>query len=73
MRNVFISFENGENVLIHTQNLSVEECEKFARKACRSEVIDAYEIADNELQYYCIDEQIVLTVGQEEKVRRIIS
>lgn len=73
MRNVFISFENGENVLIHTQNLSVVSCKEFARKVCRNKVIDAYEITDDKVQYYCIDDRIVLTVEQEEKVRRIIS
>ena len=60
-------------MLIHTHNLSVEECEKFSRKVCHSEVIDAYEIADDELQYYCIDDRIIIKVEQEEKVRRIIS
>lgn len=74
MKNIFISFENGESVLIYTETLTTEECEKFANKAAGSKVIDCYPIQDNEIQFYCIDGRVWAdTPEKENKVRAIIN
>lgn len=73
MKNIFISFENGENLLMYTETLTTEECQKFAVKYAGSEVIDCYPIEDNDIQFYCIDGRIWADTPQkEEKVRNII-
>ena len=74
MKNIFISFESGDSTLIYTENLSVEECGKFANKASGDVVIDCYEIADNDIQYYCINGRVWIdTPEKEDKVRAIIN
>ena len=72
MKNIFISFENGENILIYTETLTIEECEKWCNKAV-GEVIDCYPIEDDEIQYYHLDGRVWADTPQkEEKVRNII-
>ena len=74
MKNIFISFEDGDSTLIYTENLTVEECEKFANKVSGSPVVDCYEIPDNDLQYYIIGGRIWIdTPEKENKVKAIIN
>ena len=74
MKNIFISLENGENVLIYTETLTTEECQKFADKTTGAKVIDCYPIEDNEIQLYCLDGRIWAdTPEKEAKVKAIIN
>ena len=74
MKNIFISFESGDSTLIYTETLTAEECEKFANIASGDIVIDCYEIADNDIQYYCINGCVWAdTPEKESKVRAIIN
>ena len=74
MKNVFISFESGNNLLIYTENLTTEECEKIINKATDEVIVDCYEIADNDIQFYCIDERIWIdTPEKENKLRAMIN
>ena len=74
MKNVFISFESGNSLLIYTENLTTEECEKIINKATDEVIVDCYEIADNDVQFYCIDERIWIdTPEKESKVRAMIN
>lgn len=72
MRNILISFANGENVVIYdnTNSLTVEECRDFAETATGCEVADAYEVNSEELQYYCIDGRTHIdTKDEADKIR----
>ena len=68
-RNVFVSFENGENVLVYCdERLSNEQIRKLAEKNV-GEVSDIYDIKDDEIQYYCIDGRC--WYNTDEMVRRV--
>lgn len=67
MKNIIIKLASDENILVYANGLTVEECQKFA-EACGCEVADAYEIRQNEIQYYIIDER--LSIDTPEKVER---
>lgn len=75
MKNVFISFTDGENVLIHAlDNLTEEEIAIFAERAHLCSIEDVYEIKDEEIQYYNIDNRCWIdTEEKADKVRTIVS
>ena len=55
MRNVFISFEMGENILIYAHDeLSNDVLKRLGEKNV-GKVLDIVDIKDEEIQYYCID------------------
>ena len=55
MRNVFISFEMGDNVLIYAHDeLSNETLKRLGEKNVGN-VLDICDIADDMIQYYHID------------------
>lgn len=66
--NVFLSFADGASLLIYTAGLSAETCKKWAEKALKKRVEDAYEIPDNDLQYYCIDERVWNSAEDDKRV-----
>lgn len=68
MRNIFLSFDDGSNILIHTAGLSPANCKKWAEKVLKKQVNDTYEIPDQDLQYYCIDERICNSEEDDKKV-----
>jgi hypothetical protein len=74
MKNIFISLENGADVLFYTNTLTIEDCQKFAEKTTGYKVIDCYLIEDNEIQFYCLDGRVWAdTPEKENKVRTIIN
>ena len=79
MKNIFISFESGDSALMYTETLTAEECVKFANvvnkeHAVLDAVIDCYEIADDDIQYYCINGLIWAdTPERESRIRAIIN
>lgn len=74
MKNIFISLDNGENMLIYTNTLSIYECSIWVEKATSAKIIDIYPIEDNEIQFYCIDGRVWADTPKiESKVREIIN
>lgn len=55
VKNLFVNFENGENCLVYTYELTEEEVKQFAEKVTGNKVIEVYHVPQNDLQYYCID------------------
>lgn len=72
-KNYYINFQNGDNVLIYTdQQLSHETIKAFAEKATGNAVLEVYHVPQEELQYYCIDSRIwVDTPEKAEKLKQI--
>ena len=72
-RNVLVSFEIGDNVLVYCdERLSNEQIKKLAEKAV-GHVVDIYEIRNDEIQYYCIEGRCWYdTDTQVEKVLKYI-
>lgn len=66
--NIFIKFETGEGVMMFFENktLTPQQVEEWA-KAHFPDVIEAYEVRDDELQYY-IYEPLWMTDAKVEKV-----
>ena len=55
MRNVLVSFEMGENVLIYAHDeLSNDVLRRLGEKNV-GKVLDIVDIKDEDIQYYCID------------------
>lgn len=56
MKNIFINFESGDGVMLFTENekITPEVVEAALRKK-GSDVIEAYEVPDYDLQYYIYD------------------
>lgn len=55
VKDLFVNFENGENCLVYTYELTEDEVKKYAEKVTGEKVIEVYHIPQNDLQYYCID------------------
>ena len=55
VKNLFVNFENGENCLVYTYELTEDEVKRFAEKVTGNAVIEVYHIPQHDLQYYCID------------------
>jgi len=55
MRNVFISFETGESVLIYAHDELSNETLKRLGERNVGRVLDIVDIKDEEIQFYCID------------------
>ena len=55
IKNLFVNFENGENCLVYTYDLTEDEVKKFAEKVTDNKVIEVYHVPQDDLQYYCID------------------
>lgn len=73
MSNIFVNFENGESVLIHTNQISPTIAKKWAEKATGENVLEAYFITDDEIQYYCFDDRVwVDTPEKAKKIREFI-
>lgn len=68
IRNLFVSFEDGSNVLVYTSELTEDEVQKWAEKST-GKVIEVYHVPQEELQYYCIDDRV--WADTPEKVKRV--
>ena len=55
VKNLFVNFENGENCLVYTYDLTEDEVKQFAEKVTGEKVIEVYHVPQHDLQYYCID------------------
>lgn len=73
MKNILVSLETGELLLIYTPTLTPEECSQWAQRALHTAVNDSYEVEDTDLQYYCIDDRQYNTEEDDDKVRKYIS
>lgn len=58
MRNILVTEFNGEsNVLIYTETMSVQSViDRLTQKGCKFN--DVFEVRDDEIQYYCIDDRL---------------
>lgn len=73
MKNIFVSFTDGENVLIHAlDNLTEEEIATFAERAHLCSIEDVYEINDEEIQYYNVDNRCWIDTEEKAKALRTI-
>lgn len=54
MKNLFVNFDNGDNILVYTSELSEEEVWAWAEKVTGVKVTEVYHIPQEDLQYYCI-------------------
>ncbi len=54
MKNLFVNFDNGDNILVYTSELSEEEVWTWAEKVIGVKVIEVYHVPQEDLQYYCI-------------------
>lgn len=70
MRNIFVNFENGDSLLIHTNKIDCETAQKWTEKATGNKVLEAYEIRDDEIQYYCFNGRV--WIDTEEKKQKIM-
>ena len=74
IKNLFVNFENGENCLVYTYELSEDEVKQFAEKVTGEKVIEVYHVPQNDLQYYCIDGRTWADTPEKvAKVRRYIA
>lgn len=56
MKNIFVNLESGEGVMIFTENEKITPEVVFAGlKQINYDVVETYEVRDDELQYYCYD------------------
>lgn len=55
VKNLFVNFENGDNCLVYTYELTEDEVKQFAEKVTGEKVIEVYHVPQHDLQYYCID------------------
>lgn len=70
-KNLFVNFENGENILVHTYDLSESEVKRFAELVTGERVLEVYHIPQEDLQYYCIDDRVYIdTPNKVENVRK---
>lgn len=58
VKNLFVNFEDGENCLVYTEDLSEDEVKRWAEKATGEKVSEVYHVPQEELQYYCIDGRV---------------
>lgn len=60
MKNWFVNFENGENVLVYSNQSGVtaHAVRLYAEKVTGVKVVEVYHIPQEELQYYCIDGRV---------------
>lgn len=73
--NIFVSTNNGDDVLVYVRDylLSPSEVEQWARKAVGDNFNEAYEIREDEIQYYYVSNRIwVVTKTKAERIRAYI-
>lgn len=72
IRNIFVSFEDGGNVLVYTNQTTIGErdIKEWAELVTGNKVLEAYHVPQAELQYYCIDGRV--WIDTEEKANKII-
>lgn len=56
-KNIFVNFRDGTAALIHTNTATVEDVETFLNEKAL-EFVEAYEIKDEDIQYYLFDERL---------------
>ena len=69
-RNIFISFENGNSVLVHVNDrvqIGCSTVKEWAEKATGNAVLEAYYIKDEEIQYYCFDDRVWIDTPEKAK------
>lgn len=74
--NIFVSTNNGDDVLVYVRDnlLSPSEVEQWARKAIGDNFNEAYEIREDEIQYYYISNRVwVVAKTKAERIRAYIS
>ena len=74
MSNVYVSNFGGDGtcLLVYTESLTAEQVEGWLRGR-GFEVGDCYHVEQDQLQYYCIDERIMLSSRQDEFIRAELS
>lgn len=56
----------GESVLVYTLTLTIEDVCKYAELVLHEKPTDAYEVKQDELQYYCIDGRVYIDTPEKE-------
>lgn len=73
MKNIIVNKKAGGSLLFLCFTLSPEEAKMLVETVLKEEVIDAYELKNEEVQYYCFDDRIsILTPRMEENIRKEI-
>lgn len=73
MKNIIVNKKAGGSLLFLCLILSPEEAKMLVETVLKEEVIDAYELKNEEVQYYCFDDRIsILTSKMEENIRKEI-
>ena len=54
VKNLFVNFENGENCLVYTYDLTEDEVKQFAEKVTGETVLEVYHVPQNDLQYIAL-------------------
>ena len=75
VKNIFVNFEDGDNMLVYTYELTEEEVTAWANRACApNKVVEAYHVPQDQLQYYCIGGRVWAdTPEQVAKVRKYLA
>ena len=56
MKNIFVNMESGDGVMIFTENEKITpEVVMAALLECGREVIEVYEVSEQDVRYYCYD------------------
>lgn len=56
MKNIFVNMESGDGVMIFTENEKITpEVVLAALLECGREVIETYEVSEQDVKYYCYD------------------
>lgn len=56
MKNIFVNMESGDGVMIFTENEKITpEVVMAALLECGREVIEVYEVPEQDVRYYCYD------------------
>lgn len=71
-RNVLVCFEDDNVLLFDVESLTCEQITEWVEKTCGNEVIDCFDIQEEELQYYIIDDRIPLTKERESLILKQI-
>lgn len=75
VRNIFVSMEDGDSMLVYTSELTEKEVTAWANKACApNKVVEAYHVPQEELQYYCIGSRVWADTPEKvAKVRKFLA
>lgn len=71
VKNIFVSTNCDDDTLVYVADnlLSIGEVTRWAKKVFGDDFNECYEIADEEIQYYCISDRV--WIGSKEEADRV--